>query len=166
MSKSYLINCIPTKQKLLDVMETLDFSDDNLDRMDECIDELLASIPTEEEKYKTVQRVQKQAQNLSQRLLKKYVEHVSAEKDLLEKEKESYKKELQQQMINKPKKMVFSTSDVLEITRNYKVKGKTTMNTIQSHIKKGILKATMSESNGLYSITRKDLEDYLGFNDF
>lgn len=162
---NFLIKNTATKNKLLEVLDALNFCDDDLSKMDECIDEFITSIPTEDEKCKTVLSIHRQAENLARRLLCKYVEGVETKFRLLEDEKRNYKQELQQQAMSNPPKMVFTTSDILDITQRYNIKGKTTRNTIQSHIEKGILKATKDE-NGYYQIKRVDLEEYLGFKDF
>lgn len=88
----------------------------------------------------------------------------------LEKKKQAQIEELKQMELdiqnNKlSKQMTFSAPEVLGLAQKFKVRGKTTKNTINKHLNDGTLKG-VQQSNGTWVIKREDIEKYLGRDDF
>ena len=77
-------------------------------------------------------------------------------------------KEIENEILTKKeldKQMTFSAPEILDITSRLKIRGKTSKNTVYSHLSKGLLKGTQNDL-GNWTVKREDLEKYLNRTDF
>ncbi len=77
-------------------------------------------------------------------------------------------KEIENEILTKKeldKQMTFSAREILDITSRLKIRGKTSKNTVYSHLSKGLLKGTQDDL-GNWTVKREDLEKYLNRTDF
>ncbi len=112
----------------------------------------------------SVRRVLNQTSNLQIQLFN-YLFSVLEEKKTTQIEEIRQMADNMKNEMESSKQMSFTPPEILELTKRFNIKGKTSKNTINTHLNNGTLKG-IRQNNGTWVVKREDLVDYLGRDDF
>lgn len=111
-----------------------------------------------------VRRILNQTSNLQIQLFNCMLSELEKKKDSQIAELEKMKADFEKQKASSVR-MTFTTSEIKQIIKDFQIKGKSSINTIISHLNNGTLKGK-KQPNGTWVVKREDLEKYLGRKDF